>query len=407
MPRRANGLRSDVTIRAIRRPGSYADGGGLYLQVTATGARSWIFRYTGGGRRREMGLGPYPDVSLKAGREKAAELRALRAAGKDPLEERRAALAAERRTVTFREAAEAYIAAHAPGWRNAKHGDQWCNTLGTYADPILGDLSVAAIDTTLVLKVLEPIWTVKTETATRLRGRIEGVLDWAAARRYRQGDNPARWRGHLDKLLARPARVRKVRHHAALAYADVPAFMADLASQDGVAPKALAFCVLTATRTGEAIGARWEEIEGATWTIPSDRIKAGREHRVPLSPAAREIVEVMRGPSSPPEGFVFPGGRTGRPLSNMALLAVLKRMGRAEITVHGFRSAFRDWCGERTNFPREVAEAALAHVLKDKTERAYARGDLLVKRAHLMEAWARFCLTPEGEVVPIAGSIGP
>lgn len=408
MPRQAKGLRSDVAIRALKRPGYHCDGGGLYLQVTATGARSWIYRYANADRRHEMGLGPYPGVTLKAAREKAAELRVLRAAGKDPLDERRTMLASKRSSVTFREAAEAYIAAHAPSWRNAKHGDQWRNTLAAYAYPVLGDLSVAEIDTGLVLKVLEPIWTVKTETAKRVRGRIECVLDWAAARKYRAGENPARWRGHLDKLLARPTKVRTVRHHAALPYAEIPAFMAALAAQDGIAPKALAFCILTATRTSEAVGARWAEIDGTTWTIPGDRMKSGREHRVPLAEAAQVIVDDMRRLRGDRDHFVFPGGRPGKPLSNMALLAVLRRMHRAEITVHGFRSAFRDWCGEQTNFPREVAEAALAHIVRDKTERAYARGDMLSKRAQLMEAWARFCLTPgsTGTVVPIGRGMG-
>lgn len=375
------------------------------MQVTEAGTRSWIYRYTSGQRRREMGLGAYPDVSLKAARDKAAECRTLRVKGIDPLEEKRAALAAERGTVTFREAAGSYIAAHKPSWRNAKHRQQWSNTLKAYAYPVFGDISVNAIDTPLILKVLEPIWMEKTETAKRLRGRIENVLDWATVRNYRKGENPARWRGHLDKLLARPTKVARVQHHKALPFTDMPAFFAELHNHDGAAAKALEFVILTACRTGEVIGARWEEIEGDIWTVPGERMKSSRDHRVALSPQAVAVLNHMRQLS---EGcpFVFPGAMRGRPLSNMAMSAVLRRMGRNDITVHGFRSAFRDWCGEQTNYPREVAEAALAHVLRDKTEAAYARGDLFKKRARLMEAWAKFCTTsrPAGEVVELTGA---
>lgn len=402
MPRQAKGLRSDVSIRAIKKPGYHADGGGLYLQVSDSGTRSWIYRYTSGQRRREMGLGAYPDVTLKAARDKAAECRAMRGSGKDPLEEKRAALAAERGTVTFREAAELYIAAHAPGWRNAKHKAQWPNTLKAYAYPVFGDLSVKAVDTPLILKVLEPIWTTKTETAKRLRGRIESVLDWATVRKYRSGENPARWRGHLAKLLAKPTKVAKVKHHPALPYSEVSTFMADLAPQEGVAAKALAFTILTAVRTNEVIGARWDQIDGNTWTIPGDSMKSERDHRVPLSPQAMAILHDMR-TLSDGGSFVFPGAKRGRHLSNAAMSAVLKRMGHDAITVHGFRSTFRDWCGECTNFPRELAETSLAHVLRDKTEAAYARGDLFKKRMRLMEAWARYCMTPRpaGDVVDL------
>ena len=406
MARRLNKL-STVKVRATLDPGYYADGGGLYLQVSKSDSKSWVFRYERRGRRREMGLGPLHAVPLATARERAMEMRGMLAAGKDPLTEKQTALAAERGTVTFREASESYIAAHAPGWRNAKHGDQWRNTLATYAHPVLGDLPVGEIDTGLVLKVLEPIWTTKTETAKRLRGRVECILDWATARRYRSGENPALWRGHLDKLLARPTKVHKVKHFSALPYADVPAFIVALSNQDGVAAKALVFCILTATRTSEVLSARWGEIDGETWTIPDDRTKAGREHRVPLSSSARAILDDMRAVSEG-ETFVFPGGNRGKPLSNMAMTAVLRRMGRDDVTVHGFRSTFRDWCGERTNFPRELAEAALAHVVKDKTEAAYARGDMLTKRAQLMDAWARYCMTPtvECEVVKLANAKG-
>lgn len=400
-----------LSARAVEtaKPGYLADGGGLYLQVSTTESKSWVFRYERLGKRREMGLGSLLNVSLAMARRKAAEARAMLGEGIDPLAEKQARLAAVRGTLTFREASEAYIAAHAAGWRNAKHGEQWRNTLATYVYPVIGGLPVNAIDTAHVLKVLEPIWTAKTETAKRLRGRIENVLDWAAARRHRDGENPARWRGHLDKLLARPSKVATVEHFAALPFAELPAFFAVLAQQPGIAAKALAFCILTATRTGETIGARWDEITGELWTIPAERTKARREHRVPLSKPALVILAEMRtiadASGAPVGGFVFPGGRPGKPLSNMALLATLKRMGRQDVTTHGFRSAFRDWCGESTSFPREVAETALAHVIKDKVEAAYARGDLLAKRAQLMAAWGRYCTTlpgTTGEVVRFA-----
>lgn len=400
--RRSNRL-SATKVRAKFLPGYYADGGGLYLQVGKSGSKSWVFRYQRNKERTEMGLGAENAVTLSEAREMARENRHQLAIGRNPLTEKRAALAAERGTVTFREASNAYITAHAPGWRNAKHAQQWRNTLETYAYPLLGDLPVGEIDTRLVLKVLELIWEVKTETATRLRGRVERILDWATVRSYRSGDNPARWRGHLDTLLAKPTKVHKVAHFAALPYADVPEFMAVLREREGVAARALAFLILTAARTSEVIGARWEEINGDTWTIPDKRIKAEREHRIPLPSAAKCIVSDMREVWAG-EPFVFPGGKRGKPLSNAAMSALLKRMGRDDVTVHGFRSAFKDWCRERTNFPNEVQEAALAHVVGDKTERAYARGDLYAKRAKLMDAWARYCTGPAmtGEVVKLA-----
>jgi integrase len=393
-----------LSARAVETAaaGYRADGGGLYLQVSKAGAKSWVLRYERGGRRREMGLGSLLNVSLATARKKAAEARALLGNGIDPLAEKQARLAAERGSLTFREAAEAYIAAHAAGWRNAKHGDQWRNTLATYAYPAIGDLSVKDIDTPHVLKVLEPIWTAKTETATRVRGRIESILDWATARKYRDGENPARWRGHIDKLLPKPGKVAAIEHFAALPYAEVPAFLAALKEQQGIAAQALAFCILTATRTGEVIGARWDEIAGDVWTIPAERTKARREHRVPLSKPALAILDTLRPMADllghGAAGFIFPGGKPGKPLSNMAMLATLKRMGREDVTTHGFRSAFRDWCGEQTNFPREVAEAALAHVIKDKAEAAYARGDLLAKRAQLMAAWGRYCTSKQARM---------
>lgn len=385
-----------VTISALRKPGYYADGGGLYLQIAKGGSKSWVLRYGRMGRRREMGLGGYPATTLKQARERASECRAQLWAGKDPIAERRAALTAEKGAIAFRAAAEAYVSAHAPSWRNAKHAQQWQTSLATYAFPVFGDLPVKSIDTQHVLQALEPIWTVKTETASRVRQRIEAVLDWATARRYRTGENPARWRGHLDKLLAQPSRVRTVTHFAALPYADLPKLMADLRQKEGVAARALEFCILTGVRTGEVIGAQWNEIEGEVWTIPAERTKARRPHRVPLSTAVLSLLEATPKAST----FVFPGGRTTAPLSNAAMASVLRRMGRSDITVHGFRSAFQDWAREQTNFPREVAEAALAHVLRDKVEAAYARGDLLAKRAELMAAWAVYCLTPSPQTGP-------
>jgi integrase len=284
--------------------------------------------------------------------------------------------------------------------------DQWRNTLNSYASPVFGSLPVQAVDVALVMKALEPIWKTKPETASRLRGRIEAVLDWAAVRGYRRGENPARWRGHLDKLLPARAKIQKVEHHPALPYDEIADFIAVLQDQEGIAARALGFLILTATRTGEIIGTRWDEIdfENRIWVIPGARMKAGREHRVPLSGAAlatlRQMNEIREG------DFVFPGGKKGKPLSNMAMLSVLKRMGRDDLTAHGFRSTFRDWAAECTNFPREVVEMALAHTIENKVEAAYRRGDLFQKRRQLMEAWARFCRTSrsQGEIVAIGGS---
>jgi integrase len=299
--------------------------------------------------------------------------------------------------MTFDACAAAYIAAHNTSWRNAKHRDQWRNTLTSYAGPAFGSLPVQSIDVGLVMKALEPIWQAKPETASRLRGRIEAVLDWATVRGHRKGENPARWRGHLDKLLPARSKVHKVKHHPALPYNEMADFVAELRKQEGVAARALEFLILTAARTGEVIGARWDEVdvEEKIWVVPAARMKAGREHRVPLSSAAVAILEEMK--KIRESDFVFPGGKKGKPLSNMAMLAVLKRIGRSDLTAHGFRSSFRDWAAERTNFPREVAEMALAHTVGDKVEAAYRRGDLLQKRRQIMEAWARFC---EIKVVP-------
>lgn len=411
MARTLNRL-SAMKVAKVTAPGLYGDGAGLWLQVSATGAKSWLFRFTLDGRHRYMGLGALHTVSLAEARGKALEARKMVLDGIDPISARAAQRAAAKlqdaSAVTFAQAAERYIAAHEAGWRNDKHKAQWAATLETYAYPVFGALPVAAVDVGLVLKVLEPIWTEKAETASRLRGRIEAVLDWAAARSLRSGENPARWRGHLDKLLPRRSKVARVEHHAALPYAELPAFMKELRQQEGTAARGLEFCVLTAARTGEVIGATWPEIDlkEGIWTVPAHRIKAGKEHRVPLVPAAVTILQEMEKIT---EGdFVFPGMRAKKGLSQMAFLMLLRRMGRADLTAHGFRSTFRDWAAERTNFPREVAEMALAHAVGDKVEAAYRRGDLFAKRRKLMEAWAGYCAAApaKGNVVPLQGRAG-
>jgi integrase len=403
-------------VERIKTPGLYGDGGGLYLQVTANArdgspAKSWIYRYMLRGKAREMGLGSLNAVTLQHARTKAFEYRQLRAQGIDPIDARKAMRDQARldaaKTITFKEAAADHIAAHRAGWRNPKHAGQWSATLATYAKPIIGGLSVQTIDTGLVLKVLEPIWTTKPETASRLRGRIELVLDWAKVRGYRQGENPARWRGHLDKLLPARAKVRRVEHHSALPYGVLPAFMDALRTQEGTAARALEFAILTAARTGEVIGATWGEVDlhERLWTIPAERMKAGKEHRVPLSDMVMAIIQQMAEMRT--GDYIFAGAKHGRPLSNMAVLMLLRRMGRRNLTTHGFRSTFRDWAAERTQFPAEVAEMALAHAIGDKVEAAYRRGDLLQKRRQIMDASAKFCSTPTsaGRVIPLRQTV--
>jgi integrase len=392
-----------LQVDRIKTAGMFADGGGLYLQVTINAqdgepAKSWIYRYMLAGKSREMGLGSLNAISLQQARLKAADCRRLRTEGIDPIDARKSTRAQDRleaaKAITFKKAAADYIDAHRAGWRNAKRAAQWTATLTTYAEPVIGNLAVQVIDTGLVLKVLEPIWTTKPETASRLRGRIELVLDWAKVRGYRTGENPARWRGHLDKLLPARGKVRRVEHHAALPYGELPDFMALLRAQEGTAARALEFAILTAARTGEVIGAKWNEINLAErlWTIPPERMKAHKEHRVPLCDAAMAIVGEMGAIRS--GDHVFPGGKAGRPLSNMAFLMLLRRMARGDLTGHGFRSTFRDWAAERTGFPAEVAEMALAHAVGDKVEAAYRRGDLFQKRRQLTDAWAKFCTAP-------------
>src|SRR5271166_1665797 len=388
---------SAVEVKGIDRKGMYHDGGGLYLQVSGGGAKSWIYRFMLDGRPREMGLGPVNAISLAEARKRAAECRRMRHDGVDPIEARRTRRDQKKleaaQSMTFNACAAAYIEAHEASWRNAKHREQWRNTLNSYASPIFGSLPVQAVDVALMMKALEPIWKTKPETASRLRGRIEAVLDWATVRGYRRGENPARWRGHLDKLLPARGKIQKVVHHPALPYSEIADFIAPLRSQEGIAARALEFLILTAARTGEIIGARWDEVDlnDKIWVVPGARMKAGREHRVPLSAAALAILKQM---NEIREGdFVFPGGKKGKPLSNMAMLALLKRMGRDGLTAHGFRSTFRDWVAECSSFPREVVEMALAHTIESKVEAAYRRGDLFPKRRKLMDAWARFCVT--------------
>ena len=396
-----------LSVSRAKLPGMYPDGGGLYLQVTSAGARSWLYRYMLHGRSREMGLGPLHAVSLSDARTMAADCRRVRAAGADPIDMRKSARDAARleaaRTITFKAAAEAYIAAHRHGWRNAKHAEQWTTTLETYVYPAFGSSSAQDVGVADVLKVIEPMWSTKTETANRVRGRIEAILDWAKARGHRQGENPARWRGHLDNLLPARSRVHRVKHHKALHYTAIGAFMPSLRQQPGVSARALEFLILTAARTSQTLGARWSEFDlhRALWTIPVDRMKAGKEHRVPLSARAVAILKEMQAECA--GQFVFPGLKRGRPLSDMALLALVRRMKRDDVTPHGFRSTFRDWAEEQTNFSREVSEMALAHTIRDKVEAAYRRGDLFEKRRRLMDAWARYCGTPkpETDVIPI------
>ena len=398
-----------LAVSRAKSRGYYADGGGLYLQVSASGAKSWVFRFKKDGRLREMGLGPTHTITLAEARDRATDCRKQRTLGIDPIDGRHGDRANAKldaaRAMTFRQCAEAYIEAHKPGWSNAKHAAQWPATLATYAYPVFGDLPVQAIDVSLVTKALEPIWNTKTETATRLRGRIEAVLDWATVRGYRQGDNPARWRGHLDKVLPPRAKVQKVQHHTALPYAEIGDFVVALRAQDSTSALALEFLILTAARTGEVIGATWTEIDfaEAVWIVPADRMKAKKEHRVPLPKPALAILQRLYAHCT--GDYVFPGAKPKKPLSNMSMLKLLERMDRADLTVHGFRSSFRDWAAERTNFPREVAEHALAHSLPDKVEAAYRRGDLFDKRRKLMKAWANYCGTIEtqGVVVSIAG----
>jgi integrase len=400
-----------LKAKALTQPGRYGDGGGLWLQVRDAERRSWLFRYTLHGKAREMGLGPFPDVSLADARQHAQTQRALLRAGVDPLarrQEEKAAAAAEaqKTTLTFKQVAERFHAAHQASWRNEKHRGQWLTQMEAYVFPVFGGLPVERVSTGEVLKALEPIWHEKSQTAVVQRGRIEAVLDYAKAREWRTGENPARWRGHLAKLLPPRSRITKVEHHAALPWAEVGGFMQGLRASPDLAARALELLILTAVRTNEAMGTEWTEIDmgGALWTIPAERMKGKKEHRVPLSKPALALLECLRETGSAGR-YVFPSPRGKKPLSTRACAVLLGRMKRTDLTVHGFRSTFRDWAAERSTFPREVAEAALAHALRNQVEAAYQRGDLLAKRAQLMEAWGRYCgqVAKAGEVVPIRG----
>ncbi len=380
-------------VATLTRHGRHADGGGLYLSISPNGGRRWVFLYRWHGKLTEIGFGSARDVTLARAREVAGQARAKLAEKINPKASRRPTNGA-----TFGECADRVIEAMRPSWRSGKHAAQWEMTLRDYAAP-LRRLPVDKITTDDVLAVLKPLWNDRPETASRLRGRIERVLDAAKAQGLRAGENPARWRGHLDQLLPRRQRLTRG-HHAAMNYADVPAFIANLQSRQAVAARALEFAILTAARSGEVLGARWDEfdLDRAVWTVPANRMKAGREHRVPLSRRALRIVKALH--ETVAGEFVFPGQRSGKPLSAMALEMVLRRMKVDGVTVHGFRSAFRDWSAECTNFTNEVCEAALAHVIENKAEAAYRRGDLFDKRRKLMEAWAAHCTAPKaGKVV--------
>lgn len=407
MGRKAKEL-SALAVSKLKTPGLHAVGGvdGLYLQVASTDSRSWILRLTVAGKRRDMGLGSFPEVSLADAREEARKARLKVRQGIDPIHERKqlkSALAAElAKAFTFEQAATAYIAAHESGWKNSKHAAQWRTTLEQYAYPKIGKLQVKDVTQTHILSILEPIWTTKTETASRLRGRLENILDWATVRGYRTGPNPAAWKGHLDTLLPAPSKVAKVAHHAALPYDQISPFIKELQAVEGMGARALEFAILTATRSGEVRGATWSEMDlkKALWVIPATRMKAGKEHHVPLSPTAVRLLEAIPRTDSP---YVFPGSKQNTQMSDMTMTAALRRMGRGNLTAHGFRSTFRDWAAERTSYPREVCEHALAHQLKDKAEAAYQRGTLFEKRRNLMNDWAKYCESPaaKGEVIPI------
>jgi integrase len=406
MARKAKSLDA-LTVSRLKAPGLHAVGGidGLYLQVSASGSRSWILRYSIAGKRRDMGLGSFPEVSLAEAREQAQKARSRVREGTDPILERKrlkSALIAEyASSTTFKEAAQSYITAHESAWKNSKHAAQWTSTLETYAYPVIGDVWVKDITVAHVMKILEPIWTTKNETAMRLRGRIESVLDAAKVRGQREGENPARWKGHLENLLANISRKARTKHHPALPYEQIPAFMSELRAMEGVSARALEFLIFTVARSGEVRGAAPTELnmKKAEWVIPAERMKAKKEHHVPLSSHAVALVEKQ---TTDKEGkYLFPG-RNGM-LSDMSLTAVLRRMGYKDLTVHGFRSTFRDWAAERTSYAREVCEHALAHQLKDKAEAAYQRGTLFEKRRNLMNDWAKYCESPAatGEVIPI------
>ena len=388
MARAVNRLNA-IKVKNLKKLGYHPDGGGLYLKVTPSGSKSWIFRYALGGRERHLGLGATTDVELATARELAATARAKQRQGIDPIDDRREEEAQTRRdtarALTFKQVAEDYITNNEPIWKNPKHRQQWRNTLETYVYPIVGNLAVGQVTTEHVLKILKPIWTTKPETSSRIRGRIEIILNAAKTLGAREGENPATWRGHLSNLLPKQSKTARVKHHAAMTYADVPDFIAELTEHDGFAVLAFRLLILTACRTNEVLGARWSEIDmdAGVWTIPGERMKAGREHRVPLSPATLDVLREAEKVKL--NEFVFPGQKRGKPLSKLMLL---RRFNVAHVTAHGFRSSFRDWASETTAHPSEVVEMALAHTIENKVEAAYWRMDLLDKRLKLMNDWA-------------------
>ena len=399
MPKKAKEL-SALEVSRLTKAGNHAVGGvtGLYLYVNEAQGRSWVLRAMIAGQRKHLGLGGYPTVTLAQAREKARAAREQVVGGVDPIHERRAtasALRAHQATRrTFKEVATSYVAFQEAAWKNPKHRKQWTSTLEAYAYPVIGQLSVDAITEHHVIAVLEPIWTTKTETASRLRGRIESILDWARVRGHREGENPARWKGHLDKVFPAQGQIQQVRHFKAMSAADTPRFVARLSLESGISALALRFLILTAARSGEVRGAEWEEFDfdQAIWTIPASRMKARRQHRVPLSdPALVLLKEAQARPLPSKTSLVFSNIKGGL-LSDMSLTAVMRRMGEDAVP-HGFRSTFRDWVGEHTDYPSDLAEMALAHVLPNKTEAAYRRGDALEKRRGMMDAWALHCLS--------------
>ncbi len=407
---------ANASCPAGRKTMVYHDGGGLWLQVSAAGARSWIFRYRAtpaegaAPKQRELGLGSLKDVTLAEARGRAAICRRLVREGVDVIERKRGtagARAAEAAAqITFERACEKYIAAHKAGWRSPKHEPQLKAALKRYVYPIIGKLPVSSIATPHIMNVMEQaddggdsLWVAKGETADRLRRSIKAVLDWARVRGYRDGENPARWDGHLQYQLPRQSKVSKVEHHAALPYADMFDFWSSLCARGGVSTECLKFVILTAARSGEALGARWSEIDisNKLWTVPAGRMKSGKEHRVPLSDAAVKILQDLEPLKQDAESFVFPGQKRGAPLSSMALLMLLRKMKREDITAHGFRSTFRDWAAETTSYANEVVEMALAHSVGSKVEAAYRRGDMFERRRKLMDDWAAWCATqPNG-----------
>jgi integrase len=413
--------------------GMHADGGGLYLQVTAGKEkgqlnRSWLFRFALKGKERQMGLGSLNTIGLSEAREEAERCRKLLKEGKDPIEARNVGRAAQNvaraKAVTFEWCATRYMAAHEAGWRNAKHRQQWHNTLATYVYPVIGQLPADAVDTGLVMQILEPLWGEKNETASRVRGRIEKILDWAKVNGHRSGENPARWQGHLNHLLPARSKVHKVENQPALPWEQLPEFMAELRKQEGTAARALEFTILCAARSGESRGTMWGELDpaGKVWTVPGSRMKSGRDHRVPLPSAAIAITDYMRDVRL--NDYVFPGEGADEPLSDMALTEVIRRMNEArakaglplwvdskqgcrEVVPHGFRSSFRDWVDEATAYADWLAEAALAHARGDKVEAAYKRGDALAKRRKLMEAWADHCGGVSEEATESSAGVAP